>query len=66
VLKKLQYIGSTISNKNPEEEQCKGFNADLMRTLIARKMGKQKTFYEMKVLSQNPVIISNPPPMLAR
>lgn len=29
-----------------------------MRTLIARKMAKQKSFYEMKVLPQQPVVIS--------
>jgi len=40
-----------------DEEQCRTFNADLMRTLIARKMAKQKSFYEMKVLPQQPVVI---------
>jgi hypothetical protein len=40
--------GNGISG--PDEEQCRTFNADIMRTLIARKMAKQKTFYEMKVL----------------
>jgi len=29
-----------------------------MRTLVARKMAKQKTFYEMKVQEQNPITLS--------
>ena len=56
----LKKLGSTQSNtKPPDEEQCRGFNADIMRTLVARKMAKQKTFYEMKVQEQNPIIINN-------
>lgn len=43
----------------PDEEQCRAFNADIMRTLISRKMAKQKTFYELKVIPQQPVIINN-------
>lgn len=46
----LQKAQSTLVSQGPEEEQCRGFNADIMRTLVARKMAKQKTFYEMKVL----------------
>jgi len=45
----LQKAQSILISQGPEEEQCKGFNADIMRTLVARKMAKQKTFYEMKV-----------------
>ena len=33
-----------------EEGACRAFNADLMRALIARKMLRSKTFYELKVL----------------
>jgi hypothetical protein len=33
-----------------DEEACKDFNAELMRALIARKMSKNKTFYEQKFL----------------
>jgi hypothetical protein len=33
-----------------------------MRTLISRKMAKQKTFYEMKVMPQQPVIVAQSQP----
>jgi hypothetical protein len=36
-----------------DEESCKAFNADLMRALVAKKLNKHKTFYELKVLEAN-------------
>jgi hypothetical protein len=39
----------------PDVEACKKFNAELMTNLIARKMSKNKTFYEIKMLSQNSI-----------
>lgn len=51
---------SVLQIRPPDEEQCKSFNADLLRTLVSRKMAKQKTFYELKVQPQHaPVIINN-------
>lgn len=38
--------------KKVDEESCRGFNADLMRAIVTRKMAKNKTFYETKVLPQ--------------
>ena len=32
-----------------DEKQTKAFNADVLKSLIGRKMQKNKTFYEMKV-----------------
>ena len=39
----------------PDEEACKKFNSDLMSSLIARKMSKQKTFFEIKMLPQSQI-----------
>jgi hypothetical protein len=36
-----------------DEELCKSFNADIMRSLVARKMQKNKTFYELKLQPQS-------------
>jgi hypothetical protein len=33
-----------------DEQASRAFNADLMRALIARKMLRSRTFYELKVL----------------
>lgn len=33
-----------------DESSCKNFNADLMSSIMARKMSKNKTFYEVKLL----------------
>jgi hypothetical protein len=38
-----------------DEESCKTFNADLMRSIMARKMSKNKTFYEVKMMQANPI-----------
>jgi hypothetical protein len=43
---------NTASMKQVDEEQSRVFNADLMRTLVARKMAGHKSFYEIKVLPQ--------------
>ena len=42
---------NSLLNQKPDEDNCKSFNADLMKSLIARKMYKQKTFYEVKCLN---------------
>lgn len=34
----------------PDEDACRKFNSDLMASLVARKMSKQKTFFEIKML----------------
>lgn len=46
-----QAVGSKQSNI--DLEAAKKFNADLMSSLIARKMSKNKTFYEIKVQAAN-------------
>lgn len=33
-----------------EEEACREFNGELMRALITRKMIRNKTFFEAKIL----------------
>lgn len=43
---------SPLSLHKVSESSCKTFNADLVRSLISRKMLKQKTFYELKILPQ--------------
>eukprot|EP00347_Sterkiella_histriomuscorum_P013759 403363479 len=52
-----QIIASMPISKNkvltkPDEDTCKTFNSDLMRSLIARKMQKNKTFFEIKIQPQ--------------
>ncbi|CDW89643.1 UNKNOWN [Stylonychia lemnae] len=44
-------LDSRVLSK-PDEDSCRSFNADLMRSLIARKMQKNKTFFEAKVQPQ--------------
>lgn len=34
-----------------DEKSCKEFNSELMKSLMAKKMTNNKTFYEMKVLN---------------
>jgi len=58
---RLSSVNKTPTNANKkmsqfptdkmDEEACKEFNSELMRALIARKMCKNKTFYEAKILS---------------
>jgi hypothetical protein len=51
---------SSSPSRQPDEEQCRAFNADIVRTLVARKMMKQKTFYELKVMSSTSIPASSP------
>jgi len=41
---------SQLPGTRINEEACLSFNSELMRTLMARKMLKNKTFYESKVM----------------
>lgn len=43
-----------LQNK-PDEEACRKFNSDLMNSLVARKMSKNKTFFEIKMLQQTQI-----------
>ena len=38
-----------------DEIACKTFNSELMASIMARKMSKNKTFYEVKLLQSNPI-----------
>ena len=44
--------GASSSDSKIDLEAAKKFNSDLMSSLIARKMSKNKTFYEIKVQAQ--------------
>ena len=46
-------IPVTSNDSNIDLEAAKKFNADLMSSLVARKMSKNKTFYEIKVQAAN-------------
>lgn len=43
----------TSSSSKIDLEAAKRFNAELMSSLVGRKMSKNKTFYEIKVLASN-------------
>ena len=45
----LRYMTPELSNR-VDEKQCKEINKDMMRAMINKKMRKNKTFYELKVL----------------
>ena len=42
-----KHVGSLFSSK-VEEDSCRTYNQDVMRSLVARKMLKNKTYYELK------------------
>jgi len=47
--------GNNIFNQKPDEDACRKFNSDLMSSLVARKMSKNKTFFEIKMLQQSQI-----------
>ena len=48
-----QVVDEAAAGSKIDLEAAKEFNKQLMCSLIARKMSKNKTFYEIKVLTQN-------------
>ena len=48
-----QVIDDASSGSKIDLEAAKKFNSELMSSLVARKMSKNKTFYEIKIQSQN-------------
>lgn len=44
--------GKKYSGQKVDETSCKTFNAEIMRSLVSRKMQKNKTFFEVKLQAQ--------------
>lgn len=48
----LKYLTPEVLHR-VEEKQCREINRDMMRAMINKKMRKNKTFYELKVLHKD-------------